>query len=320
MIEVKNICKDYGQKRVVDNISFQVLEGQTLVLLGTSGSGKTTLLKMINRLIIPGSGSIYIDGKNTAEIIPSVLRKKIGYVIQQVGLFPHYSILDNIGLVLQLEGWPEEKRVPRSKEMLQLVGLEESYGDRYPHELSGGQQQRIGLARAMANDPPLILMDEPFGALDPITKQNLIEELQAKKMFTEKTVVMVTHDVFESITLGDTICLLDGGKIKQIGTPKEMLFQPQSNFVKEFFDAQRFRLELRITTLKEILPFLSLDDPDLAVSTRVPVNQSIWEVLEQLDRNDQSHVSITNKREVVGMTTPEALLSAFYQYKKQWKS
>nr|WKN34343.1 ATP-binding cassette domain-containing protein [Tunicatimonas sp. TK19036] len=320
MIEVKNICKNYGQKRVVDNVSFQVSEGQTLVLLGTSGSGKTTLLKMINRLIIPASGSIVIDGKNTAEINPSILRKKIGYVIQQVGLFPHYTILENIGLILQLEGWPDTKRVSRSKEMLKLVGLEESYGSRYPHELSGGQQQRIGLARAMANNPPLILMDEPFGALDPITKQNLIEELKVKKIFIEKTIIMVTHDVFEAITLGDKICLLDKGQIKQIGTPKEMLFQPQSSFVKEFFDAQRFRLELRITTLEEILVFISPFNISSEGACEVGLHQSVWEVLEQAERNNQASVSITDRSEVISVTTPEALVSAFYQYKKQWKT
>ncbi|MEQ9442871.1 MAG: ATP-binding cassette domain-containing protein [Cyclobacteriaceae bacterium] len=318
MIEVKSICKNYGDKKVVSDISFEVEDGQTFILLGTSGSGKTTLLKMINHLIIPNAGSITVNGKNIAEIPAPILRKRIGYVIQQVGLFPHYTILENIGLVLKLEGWTEEKRHVRSKEMLKLVGLPENFSDRYPHELSGGQQQRVGIARAMANDPPLILMDEPFGALDPITKQNLVDELKAKQMFAEKTVVMVTHDVYEAITLGDMICLLDAGQMKQMGTPKEMLFQPHSDFVKAFFDAQRFRLELRVTTLEEVLAYTNLSDNRHEAFSEADAGQSIWETLEQIEKRNQPYVSISSNGQFMGLATPEALLGAFYQYKKQW--
>ena len=206
MIHIVDVCKNYGDKRVIDNISLRVESGQTLVLLGTSGSGKTTLLKMINFLVTPTTGTILVDGQNIANIDVVQLRRSIGYVIQQVGLLPHYTNRANIELTLKLNQWSESNRQARSHELLALVGLEEADGNRYPEELSGGQQQRVGIARAIANDPAIILMDEPFGALDPITKQNLILELKEKQLFVDKTVVMVTHDVFEAISLADKIC------------------------------------------------------------------------------------------------------------------
>jgi len=316
MINIEKVCKNYGDKTVINQVSLEVAEGQTLALLGTSGSGKTTLLKMINYLIPPSSGNIYIAGQDNSEIHPASLRKRIGYVIQQVGLFPHCTIQENIELVLKLEGQNQEVRRSRSEDLLQLVGLEKSIGERYPNELSGGQQQRVGVARAMANNPSLILMDEPFGALDPITKQALIGELKAKQLFKEKTVVIVTHDVFEAITLADTICLLDAGEVQQIGTPKELLFSPRSTFVKNFFDGQRFRLELRVTTIAEIYPFISpnIDTPDSSVS--LSAEQSVWESLEQIEERQFSAVTIAGNGIATKSASPEVLIQAFYEFKK----
>ncbi|MEM9670949.1 MAG: ATP-binding cassette domain-containing protein [Bacteroidota bacterium] len=316
MINIEKVCKNYGDKTVINQVSLEVAEGQTLALLGTSGSGKTTLLKMINYLIPPSSGNIYIAGQDNSKIDVANLRKRIGYVIQQVGLFPHYTIRENIELVLKLEGHSQEDRQNRSDELLRLVGLDASVGERYPSELSGGQQQRVGIARAMANDPPLILMDEPFGALDPITKQALIGELLNKQLFKEKTVVLVTHDVFEAITLADTICLLDAGEIQQIGTPKQLLFSPCSTFVKNFFDGQRFRLELQVTTLAEIYPFISSSidtkNPNLSHS----MEQSVWELLEQIEDRQLAGVTINGDEMNTKSATPEALIQAFYDFKK----
>jgi osmoprotectant transport system ATP-binding protein len=316
MINIEKVCKNYGDQTVINRVSLEVAEGQTLALLGTSGSGKTTLLKMINYLVPPSSGSIYIAGRDNAEINPPILRKRIGYVIQQVGLFPHYTIHENIELVLKLEGQKPENRRSRSEELLQLVGLDISIGERYPTELSGGQQQRVGIARAMANDPPLILMDEPFGALDPITKQTLIDELKAKQLFREKTVVMVTHDVFEAITLADKICLLDAGEIQQIGTPKDLLFSPQSTFVKNFFDGQRFRLELRVTTLSEVYSHVLSSDSPGELGNSLSMKKSVWETLEQIEDQQLSDITIGGDGLPIKVATAEALVQAFYEFKK----
>ncbi|MGD1891119.1 MAG: ATP-binding cassette domain-containing protein [Cyclobacteriaceae bacterium] len=316
MINIEKVCKNYGDKTVINQVSLEVAEGQTLALLGTSGSGKTTLLKMINYLIPPSSGNIYIAGQDNSKIDVANLRKRIGYVIQQVGLFPHYTIRENIELVLKLEGHSQEDRQNRSDELLRLVGLDASVGERYPSELSGGQQQRVGIARAMANDPPLMLLDAHYGALDPITKQALSGELLNKQLFKEKTVVLVTHDVFEAITLADTICLLDAGEIQQIGTPKQLLFSPCSTFVKNFFDGQRFRLELQVTTLAEICPFISSSidtkNPNLSHS----MEQSVWELLEQIEDRQLAGVTINGDEINTKSSTPEALILAFYDFKK----
>ncbi len=318
MITITDVCKKYGNKWVVDRISLQVGQGKTLVLLGTSGSGKTTLLKMINFLIAPTSGTIHLNNKNVAESDPAQLRRSIGYVIQQVGLFPHYTNRRNIELTLKLNNWPESQRQSRGQELLKLVGLSEEDGDRYPHELSGGQQQRVGIARALANDPPVILMDEPFGALDPITKQNLIVELVAKQLFKDKTVVIVTHDVFEAITLGDTICLLDQGKAQQIGTPKELLFHPTSQFVKEFFDSQRLRLEMQIVRLSEVYPVLQSDTGEAEDIVEIAPEQSVWEALEIIERKNLTQIAVGNSSLSLKITTPAALVKAFYLFKSNY--
>lgn len=246
MIEAKNVTKTFDGHTAVDNVSFTVKEGETLVLLGRSGSGKTTLLKMINRLIEPGSGEIRIDGRSTKDGSPEELRRKIGYVFQNTGLFPHYTIEGNIAIVPRLLGWEKEKIRERINSLMEKLGLPATYLSSYPHQLSGGQQQRVGLARALASDPPILLMDEPFGALDPITRVSLQKDFKELDELKSKTIILVTHDVQEAFGLADRICLMDKGRIIQAGEPRELLFHPAGKYVKDFFDDQRFLLEVKM--------------------------------------------------------------------------
>ena len=246
MIEVKNITKTFDGFTAVDNVSFTISAGENLVLLGRSGSGKTTLLKMINRLIEPGSGEIYIDGSNICSRQPEELRRKIGYVFQNTGLFPHYTIAENIAIVPRLLGWGKEKIHGRTLELMKKLHLPAEYLSSYPHQLSGGQQQRVGLARALAADPPILLMDEPFGALDPITRVSLQKDFKELDELKSKTIILVTHDVQEAFELADRICLMEKGRIVQAGKPEELLFHPADEYVKDFFDDQRFLLEVKM--------------------------------------------------------------------------
>lgn len=220
MLKLEQVSKVYkGGKKAVNSIDLDIAKGEFICFIGPSGCGKTTTMKMINRLIEPSSGRIFIDGENIMEQDPVELRRKIGYVIQQIGLFPHMTIQQNISLVPKLLKWPEEKRKERARELLKLVDMGPEYLDRYPHELSGGQQQRIGVLRALAAEPPLILMDEPFGALDPITRDSLQEEFKKLQRTLNKTIVFVTHDMDEAIKLADRIVILKAGEIVQVGTP-----------------------------------------------------------------------------------------------------
>jgi osmoprotectant transport system ATP-binding protein len=261
MIELKNVTKKFkGAVTAVDDISFEVREGETFGLIGTSGCGKTTTLKMINRLIEPTDGEILLNAQSIINQPAEQLRRNIGYVIQSVGLFPHYTIEENISIVPKLLSWDRQEVSERSDELLELVGLEPGqYAERKPDALSGGQQQRVGLARALAGNPEVLLMDEPFGALDPITKENIRGEF--KKLLTnlQKTVILVTHDVFEAFDLCDRICLMDQGKARQIGTPRELLFRPANDFVRSFFDAHRFQLEMMSITVGDILEGMKQD-------------------------------------------------------------
>ena len=234
-IEFRNVDYRIAPDRLLlDGINLQVQRGETLMLLGRSGSGKTTCLKMINRLIEPTSGEVLVDGKALAQWDVIRLRRSIGYAIQDVGLFPHYSVQENVALVPKLEGWDRSRIDARVSEVLGLVGLPlTEYGNRYPHELSGGQRQRVGLARALAVEPPILLMDEPFGALDPITRSELQSEFQTLQQRLKKTIVFVTHDVGEALMLGDRIGLMDSGRLLGVYTPEEF-WQAEDELAKSY--------------------------------------------------------------------------------------
>ncbi|MEC1549164.1 choline ABC transporter ATP-binding protein OpuBA [Bacillus rugosus] len=240
MLTLENVSKTYkGGKKAVNNVNLKIAKGEFICFIGPSGCGKTTTMKMINRLIEPSAGKIFIDGEDIMEQDPVELRRKIGYVIQQIGLFPHMTIQQNISLVPKLLKWPEQQRKERARELLKLVDMGPEYLDRYPHELSGGQQQRIGVLRALAAEPPLILMDEPFGALDPITRDSLQEEFKKLQKTLHKTIVFVTHDMDEAIKLADRIVILKAGEIVQVGTPDDILRNPADEFVEEFIGKER---------------------------------------------------------------------------------
>lgn len=238
MIRLIKISKSFdgGRSYAVKELSLDVAEGKTLVLLGSSGCGKTTTLKMINRLIEPTGGTIEVDGNDVSSQDPVLLRRKIGYVFQEIGLFPHMTIEQNVAIVPKLLGWDKNRRRVRAHELLELMGLDPGiFADRYQDELSGGQQQRVGVARALAADPDYLLMDEPFGALDALTRDTLQQELLSLKGRLRKTIIFVTHDILEAITLGDEIAILHNGRLEQIGTKEEVLSSPKTEFVAELF-------------------------------------------------------------------------------------
>ncbi|WP_339184946.1 betaine/proline/choline family ABC transporter ATP-binding protein [Oceanobacillus sp. FSL W7-1293] len=256
MLEFKEVTKKFegNDTPSVHKLNLEVERGEFVVFIGPSGCGKTTTMKMINRLIEPSGGEILVDGVNVLKQDAVQLRRSIGYVIQQIGLMPHMTVGENISLVGSLLKWNKEKQKERAKELISLVDLPEDYLDRYPHELSGGQQQRIGVLRALATNPPLILMDEPFGALDPITRDSLQEEFKKLQKEMDKTIVFVTHDMDEAIKLADKIVIMNQGEIVQVGTPDDILRHPANEFVEDFIGKDRL-LESRpeVTRVEQIM-------------------------------------------------------------------
>src|SRR5580698_2960301 len=240
MITFDRVTKRYGATVAVDALSLEVPPGKTIVLVGPSGCGKTTSLRMINRLIEPTEGKILLDGKDVQQASPAALRRGIGYVIQQAGLFPHRTVQDNIATVPLLNKWGKDKARARARELMDLVGLDADMARRYPYQLSGGQQQRVGVARALAADPPVLLMDEPFSAVDPIVRSSLQDELIRLQAELHKTVVLVTHDVEEAIKVGDQVAVFyPHGKIAQLDTPQRLLGSPADEYVENFLGFDR---------------------------------------------------------------------------------
>lgn len=314
MIKVDNVSKHFGEVKAVDGVSFEVADQENLILLGTSGCGKTTTLKMINRLIEPTSGAIYIDDKNIMEQQPEALRRGIGYVLQNNGLFPHYTVAQNIAVVPNLLKWDKQKTEKRTAELMEKLHLDASYLNVYPNELSGGQQQRIGLARALVSDPSVLLMDEPFGALDNVTRSKIHAEFKVLDELKRKTIIMVTHDVQEAFELGDRICLMDKGKIIQSGTPAQLLFNPVNDFVKDFLKHQRLQLEfkaIKLADLWELLPELNKE----AKSSSFDACSNLWETLESFRFNKDETVNVSKDQNQVKTVSFEQLMAAFYQYK-----
>ncbi|HEY8803856.1 MAG TPA: ABC transporter ATP-binding protein [Clostridium sp.] len=289
MLEFRNIRKVFKNKTVINDISFTVNKGEFVVIVGQSGCGKTTTLKMINRLISPTSGSIYLDDKNILKEDTIKLRRNMGYVIQQTGLLPHMTVGENIGIIPMLEKWPENKILDRTTELLKMVGMEPAeYVDRYPCELSGGQQQRIGVARAWATNPDVILMDEPFSALDPITRNQLQDELFNLQQESKKTIVFVTHDMDEALKLGDRICIMKDGDIIQFDTPEEILNNPANDFVKEFIGKNRIWQQPGFIKAKDIM----ITEP---ITTSG--NRTVVQALEIMKANKVDSLLIINKED-----------------------
>ena len=249
-VEFRDITKRYPGQLAVDQLSFSVPAGKICILVGPSGSGKTTSLKMVNRLIEPSGGSILIDGHDVMQEEPTALRRRIGYVIQQVGLFPHQTIAENVGTVPRLLGWTPDRIAARTEELLALVGLEPSrFAPRYPAQLSGGERQRVGVARALAAEPPVMLMDEPFGAVDPIVRDRLQNEFLRIQRDQGTTVLFVTHDIDEAIKLGDRVAVMRAGKLVQFSPPGELLAHPANDFVAQFVGSDRGLKRLGLLTV-----------------------------------------------------------------------
>jgi osmoprotectant transport system ATP-binding protein len=240
MIEIQRLSKLFGDVMAVDDVSLSVEPGQLLVLLGSSGSGKTTTLKMVNRLIDPTSGTVLIDGQDVGSLEPHELRRRIGYVFQKVGLFPHMTVAENIAITPSLLGWERPRREERVDELLELVELDPgALRGRRPAELSGGQQQRVGVARALAAEPRLMLLDEPFGALDPLTRDRLQQSFSRIRRQLGLTAIFVTHDMVEALLLGDRVAVMQAGRLVQLGTPRELVLQPADEYVERLMDTPR---------------------------------------------------------------------------------
>ena len=319
MIAVENLSKHYGTLKAVDGVSFGVAAGENFVLLGTSGCGKTTTLKMLNRLIEPTSGTIKINGDDIKEQPARLLRRGIGYVLQDNGLFPHYTVAQNIAVVPQLLKWGKQQTEQRTLELMHKLHLPEELLNQYPDKLSGGQQQRVGLARALMTDPPVLLMDEPFGALDPVTRFNIRREFKELDELKRKTIVMVTHDVQEAFELADRICIMDKGHIKQIMSPADIFKPSADGFVSNFLKEQRLQLELRSVTINDVWPMLNngpVSNPNFGLNA----HSSVWEALELLTDCKETTLYTTNEQyhesKYIGFNE---LMAAYYQYQNMRK-
>ncbi|MGH2820064.1 MAG: ABC transporter ATP-binding protein [Actinomycetota bacterium] len=254
MITLESVTKSFPDGTVaVRELSLEVPEGEVAVLVGPSGCGKTTTLRMINRMIEPSGGRIVVNGRDIMSVEPPQLRRGIGYVIQQIGLFPHRTVAQNIGTVPKLVGWDDQRIHERSGELMDLVGLPQEAATRYPHQLSGGQQQRVGVARALAVDPPIMLMDEPFGAVDPIVRERLQDEFLRLQQEVKKTIVFVTHDIDEALKMGNRVAILrEGGELAQYATPEDLLAAPADEFVAGFLGAERGLKRLALIPVSEV--------------------------------------------------------------------
>jgi len=311
MIRLEGVGKTYPDGTVaVHDLDLDVPRGSVVCLVGPSGCGKSTTLKMVNRLIEPTSGTITIDGRDVTRVDPVELRREIGYVIQQVGLFPHQTIRANVATVPTLLGWDRKRAASRAEELMNLVGLEPGqYADRYPHQLSGGQRQRVGVARALAADPPVLLMDEPFGAVDPVIRGRLQDEFLRIQRDLHKTVMLVTHDIDEAVKMGDHVAVFAaGGRLAQYDVPARVLGQPADGFVAEFVGASRGLRRLSVTPIQagDLAP-LDGNDPQTA---SVPLTASLEDALATMMRQDEPVITVTDGDKPLGVLTPDAIHAA----------
>lgn len=304
MIEITNITRIYGAQTAVDNVSLTIQAGDVAVIVGTSGSGKTTLMRMINRLVEPSHGVIKIDGKDNRELPPHILRRGIGYAIQGHGLFPHRTIAENIATVPSLLGWDKAKISARVDELLSLFHLDPAiYRDRMPHELSGGQQQRIGVARALASNPAILLMDEPFGALDPIIRDKAQEDLLAIQKHYGTTIVLVTHDMEEAIRLGSRIAVMDKGKLLQYATPEEIITRPATEFVHALLGGGSDRV-FRLLSLETVDDLI---EPGQADGEAISSETSLREALGASLWSGRPALPVSRNGQIVGRITRTAI-------------
>ncbi|MGM0652803.1 MAG: ABC transporter ATP-binding protein [Bacillota bacterium] len=313
MIKVEELYKKFpGQKiPAVNGINLDIKEGEICVFVGPSGCGKSTTLRLINRLIEPTSGKIFIDGQDVMKKDPDLLRQNIGYVIQQIGLLPHKTIGENISIVPRLLKWPKDKINKRVDELLELVGLDvKEVRDRYPYQLSGGMMQRVGVARAMAVNPPIMLMDEPFGAVDPLVRSYLQDEFLKIQLDINKTICFVTHSINEAIKMGDKIAIMNEGQIVQFGTPEEILSNPANSFVAEFVGEDRGVKMLYMGKCEGLMEECSASfkedygNKDIpSIQAHEPLNNALAAMLE----NDSDAVAIMHKEKLVGVITWEEL-------------
>ncbi|MCW3466784.1 ABC transporter ATP-binding protein [Chitinophaga nivalis] len=315
MIKLDHVSKYFNrqQKAAVQEISFEVAVGETLVLLGTSGCGKTTTLRMINRLITPDNGRILVNNQDIQQQSEEILRRNMGYVLQHTGLFPHYTVSENIGVVPRLLRWDKPRIQQRITTLMEKLRLPPGdYANAYPHQLSGGQQQRVGLARALAADPPILLMDEPFGALDPLTRISVRKEFSHLDELNSKTIILVTHDIEEAFELGHRICLMNEGSIQQLGTPADLLFHPANDFVKKFLDPQRLQLELKALYLQDLWPWLGPAGNNNNASA-LPATTTSWEALAAVSQQPAT-VHYQQEQKIL---TASILMEAVSAYKNQ---
>ncbi|MET9958903.1 ATP-binding cassette domain-containing protein [Streptomyces sp. NPDC006326] len=324
MIRFEHVTKRYPDgTTAVEDLSFEVAEGELVTLVGPSGCGKTTTMKMVNRLIEPTSGRILLGGEDVSTADPVELRRRIGYVIQQVGLFPHKTVLENTATVPQLIGTPKAKARARAAELLELVGLDPAvYGNRYPEQLSGGQRQRVGVARALAADPPVLLMDEPFGAVDPVVRERLQNEFLALQKTVRKTILLVTHDLEEAVRLGDRIAVYGEGTIEQFARPAAVLGAPATPYVASFVGADRGLKRLAVTPV-EATDLARPDERATAAPATpvasVPLGATLREALAALLQEDSGRIGVTDPESgaLVGVLTPEGVHQALRRARLQ---
>lgn len=312
MIRFENVSRRFSDgTEALKNVSLVLPAHQLTVIIGPSGCGKTTLMKMVNKLEKPTAGDVYIDDKPLTELDEVQLRRSIGYVIQRIGLLPHMTILDNASLVPKLLGWPKEKTADRVRELLNLVGLDpNTYLKRFPLELSGGQQQRVGVVRALAGDPNIVLMDEPFSALDPISRDQLQKELRKLQQAIQKTIVFVTHDMDEALKIADCIVVMRQGQVEQIGTPQELVDKPANEFVRNFIGIDRIR-QKRSFGDRQLKEFIGLFEMNWAGDAlKIDAASTIDEAVLQLGEIQQDRLAITENGHVLAYASERDLLRA----------
>lgn len=313
MIELQEVSKTFpgAGAPAVKGVSLQVKSGEICALVGPSGCGKTTILRMINRLVEPSSGSVFIDGQDIMKANPDHLRRGIGYVIQQIGLLPHRTVEENVALVPRLLKWPERRIKERVEELLEKVGLDiDEVRKKYPYQLSGGQMQRIGVARALAVDPPVMLMDEPFGAVDPIVRLRLQDEFLKLQQSFKKTICFVTHDMNEAMKMGDKIAIMNGGFLVQHGTPREILAQPANSFVEDLVGEDR---GVKLLDLVRVETLMLPREAGTANGRSVQAMDSAKKALEVMLEHNVDGVTVRREKQVVGILTWETIKAYVHQ-------